>query len=55
MAEVLISPDKKSVAIRSVYAEDGDMAFGVMHNRAGGHWSSRVALEGWTSFYIPDP
>jgi hypothetical protein len=48
MAEVLISPDRRSVAIRSAYADDGDMAFGVMHDRHGGHWSPRAALEDWT-------
>lgn len=55
MKEILVSPDREFVAIRSVYAEDGDMEFGVMHQQRGGHWSSRKALEGWTPLEVPEP
>ncbi len=53
MAEILISPDRRSVAIRSVYAETPSMEFGVFHQQHGGHWAAREELQDWVPLDSP--
>jgi hypothetical protein len=53
MNGVRLSPDGKSVAIRSVYDENGDMAYGVMHSANGGHWASWAEVQGWQPLDLP--
>jgi hypothetical protein len=48
MADVRISPDGQSVAIRSAYPEDAFNAYGVMHAQHGGHWAEAADVESWT-------
>lgn len=49
MKDMLVSPDGNAIAIRSD-VEDAEAwnAWGVMHSRHGGHWSSTRELYGWT-------
>lgn len=47
MAEVRISPDGDSVAIRSENAEDSWNAWAVMNRINGGHWSKSDQVADW--------
>lgn len=47
MAEVRISPDGDSVAIRSENAEDAWNAWAVMNRINGGHWSKSDQVADW--------
>jgi len=48
MAEIRISPDGQAVAIRSEQEDETAWnAWGVIHRRHGGHWSSTSELTDW--------
>lgn len=60
MREICISPDGNSVAIRTDFPEESQMAWGVMgvgpegqFSLAGGHWAATKELEGWTMLDTP--
>lgn len=48
MAEVRISTDGDSVAIRSDNAADSWNAWAVMNRINGGYWAKESQVEGWT-------
>lgn len=52
--EVRVSPDRKSVAIRSDNPAESWNAWGVMNAINGGHWSATSELEGWTTLDVPE-
>jgi|694.fasta_scaffold20012_11 hypothetical protein len=53
--EVRVSPDGKAVAVRT----DADVtewnAWGVIHSKNGGHWSTAAELEDWITLTVPAP
>lgn len=42
-----VSPDGDSVAVRSDFPANHQMAYGVMNAVNGGYWASEEQLEGW--------
>jgi hypothetical protein len=53
--EYLVSPDGKAVAVRTDEPDPQEWnAWGVIHCKNGGHWSSSSELDGWTTIAAPD-
>lgn len=53
MAEVRVSSDGDSVAIRSDYPEEAWNAWAVMHRVNGGHWSKDSEVSDWDVIVEP--
>lgn len=55
MAEVRISPDGDSVAIRSENAEDSWNAWAVMNRVNGGYWAKAEQVSDWNIVTATEP
>lgn len=54
--EVRVSPDGKAVAVRTDEPDPMEWnAWGVIHCKNGGHWSSSPELEQWITLSVPAP
>jgi hypothetical protein len=51
--EIKVSPDGKAVAIRTDADAEEWNAWGVIHCKNGGHWSTAPELENWIAVTLP--
>jgi len=48
MVDIRVSPDEKSVAIRTIFPEDAFNAYGAMTADNGGHFATKDEVADWT-------